>query len=104
MTPGSDRPPQAVTCRALPHPQVLLVSGKTGGRTVHGMRSRTLIALLTSVIGSLGVVGAAAVGARAGVKANGQRRNGSSTCSRSTPTGGGNDSSTRGQLLYVGDR
>jgi lysophospholipase L1-like esterase len=35
------------------------------------MRSRTLIALLTSVVGSLGVVGAAAVGARAGVK--GQR-------------------------------
>ncbi|WNY33231.1 SGNH/GDSL hydrolase family protein [Curtobacterium flaccumfaciens] len=35
------------------------------------MRTRTLIALLASVVGSLGVVGAAAVGARAGVK--GQR-------------------------------
>lgn len=54
-----------------PHPQATHVNDSTSGRTVHGMKTRTLIALLTSVLGGAGVLGAAAVGARAGVK--GQR-------------------------------
>lgn len=40
-------------------------------RNVHPMRSRTLIALLSSVVGGLTVLGGAAIGARAGVR--GQR-------------------------------
>jgi acyl-CoA thioesterase I len=41
------------------------------GRTVSGMKSRTLIALISSIAGGLAVAGGAAFGARAGVK--GQR-------------------------------
>ncbi len=70
-TPGRltlhKRSPSALS----PHAQPPLAAATTARRTVQGMRSRTLIALLTSVVGSLGVVGAAAFGARAGVR--GQR-------------------------------